>query len=213
MIKQIGFDLDNTLYKELPEVHQEIHNNTITLASRILGLEVEDARRKFDEFYNQLGSGSQTLMRIGITSLKQAKRIVQEAIDMTDTARGLTRDERLAGMLERFAQQRGLYLITTSPKKQAYEKFNILGVNPDLFGIKLYGDSDLLRDDGSVFRYVSKQTNTLSYEIMFVGDREKVDILPAKALGMKTAIVNATSQNADYNLGSIYDLENIVNSI
>ena len=45
---------------------------------------------------------------------------------------------------------------------------------------------------------------------MFVGDREKSDILPAKKLGIKTAIVNSMSQSADYQLKTIYDLEEIL---
>ena len=46
--------------------------------------------------------------------------------------------------------------------------------------------------------------------MMFVGDREKVDIIPAAKLGMLTAIVNAKSELAHFELQAIHDLEKIL---
>ena len=64
--------------------------------------------------------------------------------------------------------------------------------------------------NGSVFIYVADYHKLSFNNMMFVGDREKTDIIPAKKLGITTFIVNANSDSADYQLDEIYNLEKIL---
>ena len=53
--------------------------------------------------------------------------------------------------------------------------------------------------------------------ILYIGDREKIDIVPASAQGMKTVLINrknrpVTSQ-ADFIISNIYSLEEVIDSI
>ena len=206
-IESVGFDLDGTLYKPNDEVNEQIRRYACERASELLGRKYDEVRSEFNIYFLDTQSASQSLVKLGI---ENGKEIMQEALEKADIASILGRDERLADLIVRLAENYKLFLITSSPERNALAKLNALGINSILFSPKLYGDSEYIRDDGSAFNYVSGEQSVLLSQMMFVGDRKQTDIIPAKRWGMRTAIVNARSKEADYQLDSIYDLEGIL---
>jgi len=51
-----------------------------------------------------------------------------------------------------------------------------------------------------------KKSHLPPEEILYVGDRVKVDVLPAKEVGMKTGLVWDKSEKADYSFEKIEDI-------
>ena len=136
--------------------------------------------------------------------------LVQEALENADILSALQPDEILRDILRACDEHYVLFLITGSPETAANKKLVALGIDNALFRIRLYAGAEVQRHDGSAFEPVARELGTSLDRLLFVGDREKVDILPAKACGVSTAIVNATSKHATYQLRSIYDIANVL---
>ncbi len=210
-IKAVGFDLDNTLYVQTPEVHASIQNHIARRAAELLGRDYDAVKREFDAHYAELHSAGQSLREMGIANCGVDPRdIVQEALEQADVASVLSRDDRLVAMFDRLDQVLPLFLITTSGRVIAHRKLYAIGIEPIRFRVALYAEEanrGLERRDGTAFCHVAQELGVRLDEMLFVGDREKTDITPAAELGMKTAIVNARSEHATIELASIYDLE------
>jgi len=209
-IGAVGFDLDNTLYAKNPIIDKKINDYICLKASNILKKELIEVKASFQQKYSELHSSHGSLMAIGIENEDLAISIVQEALENADISSSLSRDIKLNDMLKKLSQYYKLFMITGSRKDLAIKKLDALGVDKNLFYPALYAYSIYERYNGSAFSYVSSIISIPPNRIMFVGDREKSDILPAKKLGIKTAIVNSMSQSADYQLKTIYDLEEIL---
>ena len=204
MIKAVGFDLDNTLYKVNDRMDNLIRNYIITKASLILN---RDVKEEFNNYFKEFQSGRRSLLALGI---KDAAELVQEALEKADISLELKPDKELVSLLNDLSKVYTLYLITSSAETEALKKLKALNIDFNLFSIKLYNDCKYKREDTTVFPYVASLLELRVNELMFVGDREYVDILPANKLGVITAIVNAKSEHATYELERIYDLRRIL---
>ncbi|KKW01536.1 MAG: HAD superfamily (Subfamily IA) hydrolase, TIGR02253 [Parcubacteria group bacterium GW2011_GWA1_49_11] len=62
------------------------------------------------------------------------------------------------------------------------------------------------------FRYILRKTGLPAEQHLMIGDREGVDLVPAKALGMKTCLVWAknSSSIANVSLPTVYGVANLV---
>jgi len=209
-IDAVGFDLDNTLYTQTPEIEEKIQDYIYEKSAAILGKPKEEVKKAFQARYAVLQSASRSLTSIGILSIDAAKEIVQTSLEEADVASVLKKDDRLVEMLQKLSQNHKLFLITGSKEQLSYNKLHALGINEAIFNPRLYAGSEYKRHDGTAFHYVSSSLGIPFRKMMFVGDREKVDIIPATELGIRTAIVNAKSEKATYQLQSIYDLESIL---
>ena len=169
-----------------------------------------ETRAAYEEAFRRLQSGSRSLEELGVP-IADAKKLVQEGLERADVASVLSRDERVVKLLARVGGSRKQFLITGSAEAEAHKKLEALDIRPGAFALRLYAYSPHNnRLDGSAYRHVAEELGIPLHQLMFVGDRESVDILPAKALGLKTAIVNAISPHADYQLNQIYDLEELL---
>ena len=209
-IKAIGFDLDGTLYKANDEIFNHIQEYIARRAAKILGREYEEVKREFDINYAEFQSASKSLEKMNVA---YPESIVQDALEKADVASILSKDKRLVALIDKLRLKRRVFMITSSPNRDAIKKIKALGLNHNVFHPFLCAEESIQkkvsRRDHSAFRYISSMLNADFSEMMFVGDREGTDIIPAKELGITTAIVNAKSEHADYQLKSIYDLVKI----
>ncbi len=207
LVDAVGFDLDNTLYCSTSAITQKIQNYMLAKASAFLGRSLTQVQQEYTRIYSQLQSGRKTLEALGVP---QAQQAVQDALEHADIVSLLQRDDRLVALLQKLQISYKLFLITGSQEQTAHNKLNTLGISQTTFDLAMYSGAPYERHDGSAFRHVAQMFNIPLTRILFVGDRERVDILPAKQLGVKTAIVNASSTYADYQLTTLYDLEQIL---
>lgn len=203
--KAIGFDLDNTLYKETPETKSIITEYILEKAAAILRKEISEIKKEYSKNYNLFQSARRALIAMGI---KEGMDIVQEALEKADIASQLKPDNKTAILLQDLAKTYKLFLITGSKKNEAQKKLQALGINYKLFTESIYADNPhkLLREDGTAFTYIAEKLHLKQEELVFVGDREQVDIIPAKKLGITTCIINGQSKEADYNITSLEEL-------
>ncbi len=208
-IKAIGFDLDNTLYEQTEEIAQEIRSYICLKAAEILGYDIDRARDIFFQFFDQNQSGSLSLVQMGISDRSTARGIVNEALAETRIEQYLRNDPEQVAIMHRLSEQYVLFLITTSSKESAEKKLRALGIDPDIFSVKIYGDSHYVKEGKSAFEFVSSTLSLPFYQIFFLGDRPKTDIVPPFKLGIKTGIIHGESEYAHYQIERIGELEDL----
>lgn len=205
----VGFDLDNTLYKPNKEINEEIKRLACKLASAKLNIDYLEIRRLFDENYSENNSGSKSLEIIGINNGKELMQSALENIDVNF----LKRDRKLVNLIKNIYEEYKLFMITSNKHTTAIRKLDVLGIYSGVFDPLISSESKLNREEGSVFEYIKKKFKVDYKDILFIGDREKTDIIPANRIGIKTAIVNSKSNIANFQLEEIYDLEFILQKI
>ncbi len=206
-VDAVGFDLDNTLYVMTEPINTKITDYLLQQASSRLRQPLAVVREAYDRIHATTQSARRTLAALGIT---EPALLVQEALEHADIASLLQPDQRLISLLGKLQEHYRLFLITGSSEQQSEDKLQALGIQPTLFDPRLYSGSPYERHNGTAFTHVATTLGFRVDRLFFVGDRETVDILPAKASGVTTAIVNAKSEHATYQLETLYDLEKIL---
>ena len=206
--KVIGFDLDGTLYRTNEKMDNQIKEYIFMRASEMLNREYLTVRKSFDENYSKNRSGSKSLQIIGIET-NNAKNLMQSALENINID-FIEKDKRLIKLIKDIHEKYKLFMITSNKKSIAIKKLDALDVDYRLFDPLISYENNLFREDMSAFRYIAKEFRVNYNDILFVGDREQTDIIPAKKIGIKTAIVNSESKLADFRLKEIYDIKFIL---
>lgn len=91
------------------------------------------------------------------------------------------------------------------------ETLRIVDLPKDWFAHLLTGDDIAERKpalDG--FYRIIELSKLPPAEILYIGDREKADIIPAKKVGLKTCLVYGQSPQADFSCARFADILNLV---
>lgn len=207
-ITVIGFDLDGTLYQATDAINGRIRDE---IAKKILIKksdinEIKEAREYFENRYKELESGSKVLREVGY---KNPKEIMDECIAIADVSDLINKDSRLSDILNQLSEKYKLFLLTSSPKYSGMKKLESLGLNTNIFENMFYSDTlNLSKTDGTAFKYVAELFK--GEKILYIGDRKKSDILPAKKYGLKTIAVWSEILEADLSLKNIYDIGGVL---
>ncbi len=212
-VQAVGFDLDHTLYPDLPEYRRAVRGGFYTLISQRRQIPIGDAERLFEDTYAQLRASGKTLEACGIENPREA---VRDCMDLARVDLQLRQDARLVGMLQRLQQHYRLFLITDSRVVTGTRKLNALGIDEKIFNPGMYWDlpaqkpGAYKKDDGSAFAYVQQQLGLPPSAIAFVGNSEEDDIMPSSALGWKTVKVGKESAHATATVKEVYDIERLL---
>lgn len=212
-IRAVGFDLDGTLYAQTPQMDERIRD---LIATKVLAKlpelgSLEKAREFSERKYRELESRKKTLEVIGY---ENASKLMEEIFHEADGAQFLERDARLIALLEEIRKAKEyLYLITTSPEKEAKKKLEKLGVSENLFNSTIFGDNPIMAENPKneiVFGHIVKLSGIPAENHVYIGDREKADILSPQSIGMKTIAVGTEIPAADMRVPLIYDIQHII---
>ena len=206
IIKFVGFDLDQTLYKDTNEVQEHYRDVIFTDLSKLLEISYQEAKKKFEKNYQIFGSGTETVRFLGV---KEPEKFSADISNKVKVYEYLKPDPEVVNLLRYFREKYKLFLITTSAKESGFKKLKKIGLAPeDDFDYMLFGgDRKLSKTKGKSYSAMLKLTKGKPVEHVFVGDKEKADILPAKRVGMQTVMVWNESKAADLNIPTIYDLD------
>jgi putative hydrolase of the HAD superfamily len=87
------------------------------------------------------------------------------------------------------------------------ETLPVLGISPSIF--ELIATSEITgtnKPDPAAFEFILSRTGLPAGAHLMVGDREDVDIEPAKSVGMHTCLVWGKGRISEYSLPSVYDV-------
>jgi HAD superfamily hydrolase (TIGR01549 family) len=138
-------------------------------------------------------------------------RAAVESESRFDRRTYLHRDEKLIALFSKLKHFRH-FILANGVKKYHLETLQVLGISPDIFKEIVTGETvGVTKPDEKGFRYIMEKTKLPAGAHLMIGDREAVDLAPAKNLGMHTCLVwsDKKSEIADITIPTVYDVENI----
>jgi len=205
-VKHLLWDVDGTLYKSKPDLLNAIQHEIYIRVAAGLSIPYQEAKSRFLAVYARLGGATATAVELGLD-----RRLIQEAVDSVDKARYLRPDPKLRNMFEVALRTFNHIIVTNTSGRGTTRTLEVLGLRPQIFQGIVTAD-DVLRSKPDVEPYLRalKLTGSPAHQHVSIGDREKVDILPAKRLGMKTILVWGTSSVADASVPTVYDVPTVL---
>jgi len=205
-VKHLLWDVDGTLYKSKPDLLNAIQHEIYTRVAAGLSIPYQEAKGRFLAVYARLGGATATAVELGLD-----RRLIQEAVDSVDKTRYLRPDPKLRNMFEVALRTFSHIVVTNTSGRGTTRTLEVLGLRPQIFRGIVTAD-DVLRSKPDVEPYLRalELTGSPAHQHVSIGDREKVDILPAKRLGMKTILVWGTSNVADASVPTVYDVPTVL---
>jgi len=212
-VRAIGYDVDQTLYPDLPEFKNAVRAEFYKFIALKRGIDVAKARDEFEAAYAELGSSSPAFMKCGIADPREA---VRDCLDTADVSRLLQRDHGLVDMMTRLGERGYIqFIITDGRRENTQKKLDALGVTTHMVSPIICWDAplpagELKKETGKAFRYVQEYLRLEPERIAFVGNSEKDDIVRPNELGWKTVYVGGVSKLATASIARVLDLEKLV---
>lgn len=204
------WDFDGTLYRQQPALWDEIRASEIRVIMNHTGWPEEKAKDEFYKIYKVITpSGTQTVSMLTKISNKESSI---ETAQYTDYSKYLRPDSRLSNMFRRLTRYQH-FLLVNGTQAAVAKGLGFLGLAASTFEkivtSELVGES---KPSEKGFRYIMHQTGVPPEAHLMIGDREAVDLVPAKALGMKTCLVwsETKSEIADITLPTVYEIVNVL---
>lgn len=202
-IKAIGFDVDGTLYHTPEAMSVAVGKILIEKAARELSRDPDDLAEEYLKRREELRSNTQTLNSLGL----DGEKIFQEVWDTIAVEKYVTKDAKLVQLISRLAKRYTIFLISNGTGRQIERKLTYLGLNYHDFDPRIYCyDQGWVKPEPAPFLAAIEALKLKPEEIVYVGDREDVDIEGAKEVGMKTILVGGRSMVADLAVATIYEL-------
>lgn len=215
-IKVCIWDFDGTFYPQNPGVTRAMEEGQYQTIMRLNGWTHEKAMEEFWKVYPKVTtSGNAAVAKIvGITTPQAAV----ENEHGFDRLAYIQRDARLPELFEKLKRFRHFVLGNgvKSHLERTTEGLGIAGVFEEIVTSEISGAN---KPDPAGFLYIMKKTGLRPGEHLMIGDREVVDLTPAKKLGMKTCLVTwgegfaelpKTGESVDATISTIYELQNLL---
>jgi FMN phosphatase YigB (HAD superfamily) len=209
-IQHIWFDLEGTLTIRTPEfntAHDRLRYQTYAVATnQPLDQRVQS---EFEDLYSRYGSNSAVFRSLGLPS-----DYWQQQFNTLDETQYFTPDIRVYKTLDTLRHVVPISMFTNVTAARNLRTLTTIGVDPTWFTHLLTGDDITERKpalDG--FHKLIELSGLRPEQLLYVGDRVDVDVVPAKALGIKTAVVWGASDTADYSFSSFEALLSLVENI
>lgn len=206
MIKHVWFDLEETLTirsDEFNDAHNQLRYETF--AEAVGKPLTEELKQEFENLYAKHGSNSAVFRSLGRSSDFWQKRL--SSLDKTKYYKPV---KTVYTTLKRLKKKVPISIFTNLKPDDVESTLKIIKVDKAWFKFIITGDDIKERKpalDG--FYKMIKRSGVPPEQILYVGDREKVDILPAKKVGMKTCLVWGKSKEADYSFEKFEDILSI----
>lgn len=202
-IKHIWFDLEGTLIVNSPEFQREHDVLLYATYAKAIKKPLTDAlKQEFDRLYQQYGTNSAVFRSLGLPSDYWSSHFMQ--LD----SKGLDRpNPNISDTLEKLQRIIPISLFTNSKHERIEKSLPRNGMKLDWFTYIISGDDIKERKpelDG--FYLILKKSQIAPEEILYIGDRVKADIRPAKKVGMQTGLVWSKSDEADYSFEKFEDI-------
>jgi len=207
-VKHLLWDIDGTLYRSTPKLVEAIYRETYSRISSRLKIPYEEARKRFVTIYSELGGATATILKLGLS-----RELIQEAVESVDKTRYIKPDPRLREMFEVRLREYRHIIVTNTSKRGTFRTLEILNLPQEIFqGIITADDVHRSKPDTEPFEKALEMTRGFADQHVSIGDRDKVDILPAKKLGIRTIFVWGISKLADASVLTVYDVPRILDS-
>jgi HAD superfamily hydrolase (TIGR01549 family) len=202
-IKAIGFDVDGTLYHAPEGMSQQIGKILIQKAAEALSQDPDEIVEEYLKRREMYRSNTMTLNSFGL----DGEKIFQSVWDQVEIHKYVSKDLKLVKMMSELKKKYRLFVITNGSGRQVERKMTHLGLDYHDFDPRIYCyDQGWVKPEPAPFLAAIESLEMSPHEIVYVGDREDIDIEGARAAGMKTIFVGGESDKADASCQTVYDI-------
>lgn len=206
-IKAVGFDVDGTLYHSSEAMSIAVGKILIERAAKELARDVDELAEEYLSRRDEFRSNTLTLNSFGL----DGQKIFQAVWDDIAVEKYVIKDPKLVEMMAKLKKKYILFLISNGTGAQIERKLSYLGLDYHDFEPRIYCyDQGWVKPEPAPFLAAIEALELRPEEIVYVGDREDVDIEGAKAVGMKTILIGHPSSYAqgsqDASCENIYEL-------
>ncbi len=206
-IKAVGFDVDGTLYHAPDAMSLEVGQTLIRKAAELLSQDPDEMAEEFLKRREEYRSSTLTLNSFGL----DGEKIFQEVWDKIEVEKYVTPDAKLVSMIKNLKSQYKIFIITNGTGKQVERKLTYLGLDYHDFDPRIYCyDQGWVKPEPAPFLAAIESLNLKPEEIVYIGDREDIDIEGAQAVGMTTIHVGGKSEKANENCETVYDIVSVL---
>ncbi len=204
------WDFDGTLYRQIPALWEDIRASEIRVIMDHTGWPEEKAKEEFYKIYKvETPSGTTTVSKIARISSKVASI---ETSKYTEYHKYLHPDPALSGMFGRLTEYTHFMLVNGS-QESVSRGLALLAVDPSVFREIITSEIiGVSKPSTKGFEYIMQKSGLPPEAHLMIGDREAVDLAPAKSLGMKTCLVwsDQKSDVADITVPTVYKLADVL---
>ncbi len=206
MIKHICWDLDGTLYRPSEELERQLNALRLKLYAELTGKPENDKTwKEYHALYAELNSHSAIFASLG-----KPKEYWHSHRNKLKVTTYLESEKRTVEMFKQFSKLNATHGIFTDNMLDETKKILTtmeipLSIFKYILTIEQVGRP---KPNLGGFKKVVELSGVKAEEILFVGDRIHTDILPAKAVGMQTALVwsDESKTEADYTFAHVADV-------
>jgi putative hydrolase of the HAD superfamily len=223
-IRAILFDLDNTLVDFIHMKEESCRAAAQAMVASGLCMKEAEAYEHLIKAYFAVGiesdnAFSEFLKNVGQFDHKILAAAINAYLDAKNKC--LKPYPNVKPVLEKL-ENRGIFLsvVTDAPKTKAYQRLLSMGIEPYFKFVVGYEDTSNLKNTGLplllALELLRKELPSLvNGEILMVGDSMERDLVPAKKLGLRTALSRYGQKTAeagapDFELMDIKDLVGIL---
>ncbi|MBI3559765.1 HAD family hydrolase [Candidatus Gottesmanbacteria bacterium] len=205
-IKVLIWDFDGTFYKPNPALFAATREAEYRVIMAHTGWTRELTLEAFEKLYKKVyPSATETVGKIVGISTADAAVEMESYFDRRDF---LARDERLIKLFKKLKGFRHIILANGVIARHK-ETLKVLGVPTKTF--ELFVTSEVVgktKPHPEGFRYILNYTKLPPGEHLMIGDRDLVDLAPARALGMRTYLVwsDSPGKHADLTIPTVYEM-------
>ncbi|MEI7990454.1 MAG: HAD family hydrolase [Chloroflexota bacterium] len=202
-IKAIGFDVDGTLYHAPDAMSMEVGKILIRKAALALSQDPDELAEEYLKRRDEYRSNTKTLNSFGL----DGEKIFQEVWDQIEIEKYVAEDSRLVKLIQKLKTNYRLFIITNGTGTQVERKLTKLGLDYHDFDPRIYCyDQGWIKPEPAPYLAAIESLGLKPDEIVYVGDREDVDIEGAQAVGMKAIFVGGVSKKAEVSCETVYDI-------
>ena len=205
-VRVLIWDFDGTLYKPNPALFAEVRESEYRAIMKHTGWPREKTIEEFHKLHKvTIQSATAVVAKLSDIPISEA---AVESEEFFDRRKYLSRDPKL---IDLFASLKGFrhFILANGIAAKHKDMLQVLGVPVDTFEELVTSETvGVTKPDEKGFRYILAKTGLPPTAHMMIGDREAVDLIPAKTVGMHTCMVwtDIQSEVADVTLPTVYDV-------
>jgi len=205
-IRVIAWDLDATLYNNIPELSLKFKEECIRKTARVKNWPIEKVREIYEESRRKTGSTILTFEKLGVGDFRDIGEI-EKSINKKIYIKA---DPKLTELFKKLSGFRH-FLLTNCTQENIQSYLKALNLESSIFENIINPETcGGAKPHDAPFLSLFIQSGLSAEKHVMVGDRDKVDIEPAKKLGMKTILVWGKSKIADLSLPTVYDIVKVL---
>lgn len=208
-LQLIAWDLDGTLYPSSQKLRDYIEEQRITAVAKHLNLSEQTAEKQFQTVYRQLNSHTRSMNALGLNGHDFFINLWRK-INLKNFVRPHPQLIQLFTKVIQTGKFRHVLLTNANTEQSAAKKLKEIGLSPEFFD-QIFAPtvSGYSKPEPEAFTPLWEKTGIEKQKIVYVGDRERTDILPAKQLGLRTIKVSwdePINSAADWQISSPLEL-------